>query len=167
MRNLIGNKWTDASNAKTIDVINPANKKFIDTIPDSTLEDVDSAVKIAMEGQKEWAKVSIAERGKILLEFAKLVKEDAENLAQILSQETGKPIKEARAEIANVQISVPAFVEQAKHLYGNIVPAGTEMGQEHTVQLVEREPIGVIAAIIPFNFPVDLFGQKVPPALMM
>ncbi|MCI8588870.1 MAG: aldehyde dehydrogenase family protein, partial [Bacilli bacterium] len=48
MRNLIGNKWTDASNGKTIDVINPANKKFIDTIPDSTLEDVDSAVKIAM-----------------------------------------------------------------------------------------------------------------------
>lgn len=167
MRNLIGNKWTDASNGKTIDVINPANKKFIDTIPDSTLEDVNSAVKIAREGQKEWAKVSTTERGRILLKFAELVKDDAENLAQILSQETGKPIREARAEIANVQISVPAFVEQAKHLYGNIIPAGTEAGQERTIQLVEREPIGVIAAIIPFNFPVDLFGQKVPPALMM
>ena len=167
MRNLIGNKWRDAENGKTIDVLNPANKKLIDTVPDSTLEDVDFAVQTAVEGQKEWAKISIAERGRILLKFAELVKDDDENLAQLLSQETGKPIKEARAEIANVQISVPAFVEQAKHLYGNIVPAGSEPGQEKTIQLTERQPIGVVAAIIPFNFPVDLFGQKVPPALMM
>lgn len=167
MRNLIGNKWRDAENGKTVDVLNPANKKLIDTVPDSTLEDVDFAVQTAIEGQKEWAKVSIAERGRILLKFAELVKDDDENLAQLLSQETGKPIKEARAEIANVQISVPAFVEQAKHLYGNVIPAGSEFGQEKTVQLTERQPIGVVAAIIPFNFPVDLFGQKVPPALMM
>lgn len=167
MRNLIGNKWRDAENGKTIDVLNPANKKLIDTVPDSTLEDVDFAVQTAVEGQKEWAKVSIAERGRILLKFAELVKDDDENLAQLLSQETGKPIKEARAEIANVQISVPAFVEQAKHLYGNVIPAGSEVGQEKTVQITERQPLGVVAAIIPFNFPVDLFGQKVPPALMM
>ncbi len=167
MRNLIGNQWMDSSDGKTIEVTNPANKKVIDTIPNSTLQDVDSAVKKAVEGQKEWAKYSIAKRGEILLKFAELVQDDDENLAQILSQETGKPIKEARAEIANVQISVPAFVEQAKHLYGNLIPAGTEKGQEGTVQLTERQPIGVIAAIIPFNFPVDLFGQKVPPALMM
>lgn len=167
MRNLIGNKWRDAENGKTIDVLNPANKKLIDTVPDSTLEDVDFAVQTAVEGQKEWAKISIAERGRILLKFAELVKDDDENLAQLLSQETGKPIKEARAEIANVQISVPAFVEQAKHLYGNMIPAGSEPGQEKTIQLTERQPIGVVAAIIPFNFPVDLFGQKVPPALMM
>ncbi len=167
MRNLIGNKWLDSSNGKTIEVTNPANKKLIDTIPDSTLEDVDHAVQMAMEGQKVWAKYSVAERGRILLKFAELVKDDDENLAHLLSQETGKPIKEARAEIANVQISVPAFVEQAKHLYGNIIPAGTEDGQEKTIQLVERQPLGVMAAIIPFNFPIDLFGQKVPPALMM
>ena len=128
MRNLIGNKWRDAENGKTVDVLNPASKKLIDTVPDSTLEDVDFAVQTAIEGQKEWAKVSIAERGRILLKFAELVKDDDENLAQLLSQETGKPIKEARAEIANVQISVPAFVEQAKHLYGNVIPAGSEFG---------------------------------------
>ena len=157
----------DASNEKTIDVINPANKSFIDTIPNSTLEDVDVAVQEAIRGQKEWEKVPVHERGRILLKFAELVKEDAENLASLLSQETGKPITEARAEIANVQISVPAFVEQAKHLYGNVVPAGTEPGQEGTIQVTMRQPVGVVAAIIPFNFPIDLFGQKVPPALMM
>lgn len=167
MKNLVGNQWKESANGKTIEVINPANKKLIDTIPDSTLEDVDDVVEKALKGQKEWAKVSVVERGKILLKFAQLVKDDAEHLAQLLSQETGKPIREARTEIANIQISVPAFVEQAKHLYGRIVPAGVELGQEKTIQIIDRQPIGVIVAIIPFNFPIDLFGQKVPPALMM
>lgn len=167
MRNLIGNKWMDASNGKTIDVINPANKVLIDTIPNSTLEDVDIAVNEAVVGQKEWAKLPVHERGRILLKFAEYVKDDAENLASLLSQETGKPIKEARAEIGQVQISVLAFVEQAKHLYGQVIPAGTEIGQDKTIQITERYPIGVVAAIIPFNFPIDLFGQKVPSALMM
>ena len=167
MRNLIGNKWMDASNGKTIDVINPANKVLIDTIPNSTLEDVDIAVNEAVVGQKEWAKLPVHERGRILLKFAEYVKDDAENLASLLSQETGKPIKEARGEIGQVQISVPAFVEQAKHLYGQVIPAGTEIGQDKTIQITERYPIGVVAAIIPFNFPIDLFGQKVPSALMM
>ena len=167
MRNLIGNKWMDASNGKTIDVINPANKILIDTIPNSTLKDVDIAVNEAVVGQKEWAKVPVHERGRILLKFAEYVKDDAENLASLLSQETGKPIKEARAEIGQVQICVPAFVDQAKHLYGQVIPAGSEIGQDKTIQITERYPIGVVAAIIPFNFPIDLFGQKVPSALMM
>ena len=85
----------------------------------------------------------------------------------LLSNETGKPIREARGEIANVRIGVRGFVEKAKHLYGKSVPEGSEAGQEKTIQFTKRYPIGVIAAIIPFNFPSDLFCQKVPPALMM
>lgn len=85
----------------------------------------------------------------------------------MLSEETGKPIKEAYAEVANVKIGVRGFVERAKHLYNDSIPAGQEAGQEKTMQITVREPIGVIAAIIPFNFPSDLFCQKVPPALVM
>ena len=167
MKNLIGNKWLNASDGKTIDVINPATGVLIDTIPNSTLEDVDAAVIAAREGQKEWAKKPIHERSKILMNFAKLVEEEKDSLAQLLCQETGKPITEAIAEIANLQISVPAFVERAKHLYGEAIPAGQEIGQEKTIQITVQEPLGVVAAIIPFNFPCDLFGQKVPSALMM
>ena len=167
MRNLIGNEWKDSSNGKTIEITNPANNKLLDTIPDSTVEDVDLAVQKAIAGQKEWAKYPIHKRGEILLRFAALVYHDREAIASLLSQETGKPIREAQAEVANVQISVPAFVEAAKHLYGNVIPAGSEMGQEHTIQMTEQCPIGVVAAIIPFNFPLDLFGQKVPSALIM
>ena len=167
MKNLIGYDWLDASNGATIEVVNPATQELIDTVPNVTLEDVDKAVKVAEIEQKKWAKRPIHERADILYKFVDIVERDKERLAKLLSEETGKPIKEARAEIANVRIGVRGFVERAKHLYGESIPAGTEAGQEKTMQIIQREPLGVVAAIIPFNFPSDLFCQKVPPALMM
>jgi len=167
MKNLIGNKWVDSSNMNVIEVNNPYNNEFIDTVPDATVEDVDRAVVAAIDGSKIWREKPIHERAEVLKKFASLVLEKKEELAVLLSKETGKPIKEARGEIANVQIAIPAFIERAKHLYDEVIPAGTEMGQEKTIQIVVREPLGVVAAIIPFNFPVDLFCQKVPSALIM
>ena len=167
MKNLIGYEWKEASNGAKIEVVNPAKQEIIATVPNVTPEDVDEAVKVAKIEQKKWSKRPIHERADILYRFVDLVERDKESLAKLLSDETGKPIKEAIAEIANVKIGVRAFVERAKHLYGEYIPAGTEAGQESTIQIVTREPIGVVAAIIPFNFPSDLFCQKVPPALMM
>ena len=167
VKNLIGREWKEASNGATIDVINPATQTKIDTVPNVSLEDVDAAVKVAKEEQKNWAKVPIHERADRLYRFVELVERDKDRLAKLLSEETGKPIREAYGEIANVRIGVRGFVERAKHLYGESIPAGSEAGQEKTMQIVTREPLGVIAAIIPFNFPSDLFCQKVPPALMM
>lgn len=166
-KNLIGNEWCNSSNGAVIEVTNPATNEVIDTVPNSTLEDVDVAVKNAIAGQKEWANKPIHERGRILMQFAKICEEHKGELAELLCRETGKPITEAIGEIANLQISVPAFVERAKHLYGTSIPAGTEPGQEKTLQITTQEPLGVVACIIPFNFPCDLFGQKVPSALMM
>lgn len=167
MKNLIGYDWKGALNGAEIEVVNPATQEVIDTVPNVTLEDVDEAVKVAQIEQKKWAQRPIHERAEILYRFSSLVEENKERLAKLLTQETGKPIKEARGEIANVKIAIYAFSERAKHLYGQTIPAGTEAGQEKTMQIVTREPIGVIAAIIPFNFPSDLFCQKVPPALLM
>lgn len=167
MKNLIGYEWKEASSGAKIEVVNPATQELIETVPNVTEEDVNEAVKVAIQEQKKWEKVSIYERAEILYKFVDLVEENKERLAILLSNETGKPIKEARGEIANVRIGVRGFVERAKHLYGESIPAGTEAGQEKTMQITKRYPIGVIAAIIPFNFPSDLFCQKVPPALMM
>lgn len=167
MKNLIGNKWTDSSDGKKIEVLDPATGAVIDTVPASTVQDVELCVKEAKKGQKEWAKLPIHERGRILLKFKDLVYKDREELAQLLCAETGKPITEARNEMANVQIAIPAFVEAAKHMYGNVVEAGTEAGQEATIQMTVQQPLGVVVAIIPFNFPIDLFDQKVPSALIM
>ncbi len=167
MKNIVGDKNLDASNNETVEVINPATGEIIDTVPNSTEEDVDQVVRLAEKAQKKWAKVPLHERGRILEKFVDLVEENSEELAKLLCRETGKPITEARAEIKNTRTFVYGYVEKAKHLYGITIPAGSEAGQEKTMQMTIRQPLGVVACIIPFNFPCDLFGQKVPSALIM
>jgi succinate-semialdehyde dehydrogenase/glutarate-semialdehyde dehydrogenase len=166
MKMIIDGKAVDASGGTTIPVTNPATGQVIDTVPSATEADVKLAVEKAKQGQKIWAKVPMHEKGDILLKFVALVVENKEKLARTLSQETGKPITEARGEIANIPISFKGFIEKAKHLYGEIIPNGQEKNQEHHVLLTVREPVGVVACIIPFNFPCDLFDQKVAPTLL-
>lgn len=167
MRNLINGNQLDSSNNLAIEVRNPATNELIATVPNSSETDVDYAVRSAKEAQKKWAKVPLYERGRILEKFVELVERDKEQLAITLCKETGKPITEARAEISNTRTFVTAYVEMAKHLYGINIPTGNEPGQENTIQFTIRQPLGVVACIIPFNFPCDLFGQKVPSALIM
>ncbi len=167
MNNLIGYNWSGASNGATIKIVNPATQETIGEVPNVTVQDVDTAVKVAKIEQKKWEEVSIYDRAEILYRFVDLVEANKERLATLLSNETGKPIKEARGELANVKIGATAFIEKAKHLYGESIEPGSEAGQAKTIQIVRRYPLGVVAAIIPFNFPSDLFCQKVPPALMM
>ena len=167
MKSLIGNKWCDSSDNKVIEVYNPATNELIDTVPSLTKEDVERAIDYADEHQKDWEKKSVVERCEILSKFAELVEENKDELAMLLSKETGKPIKEAYNEIANIGIGVPGYVEKVKHEYGNIIYRGTEKGQENTIQYTIQQPLGVVVAIIPFNFPSDIFINKVPPALLM
>ena len=166
-KNLIGANWCDASNGEVIEITNPATNALIDTVPKSTKEDCDKAVEAAFEAQKEWAKVPLHERASRLMKFVSLVERDKDSLAKLLCEETGKPISEAIGEIANVSIGIPAFCERAKHEYGKVIPYGQEKGNEATLQYTVQAPLGVVVAIIPFNFPSDLFCQKIPAALLM
>ena len=166
MKMIIGGNAVDASDGGVIGVLNPATGKVIDTVPAATEADVKMAVRKAKEGQKIWAKVPVHERAEILTRFIGLVEENKERLAQTLSQETGKPITEARGEIANIPIGFKAFVERAKHLYTETFRGNMEKNQDGHLVVTVREPVGVVACIIPFNFPCDLFDQKVAPALM-
>ena len=167
MKSLIGSEWRDARDNSTIKVINPATNELIDTVPSLSAEEVDEAIDYAYQHMSEWASVPIYEKCDILMKFVKLVDENKEELAKMLSDETGKPIKEARNEIANIFVGVPAYVEKVKHDYGNVIYRGTEKGQDNTIQYTIRQPLGVVAAIIPFNFPSDIFINKIPPALLM
>ena len=167
MKSLIGNKWCDSSDGKVIEVYNPATNELIDTVPSLTKEDVERAIDYADAHQLDWEAKSVIERCEVLSRFAELVEENKDELAMLLSKETGKPIKEAYNEIANIGIGVPGYVEKVKHEYGNIVYRGTEKGQENTIQYTIQQPLGVVVAIIPFNFPSDIFINKVPPALLM
>lgn len=167
MKSLIGREWRDSSDGKVIEVYNPATNELIDTVPSLTKEDVEEAIDYADAHQKEWEAKSVIERCAVLSKFADLVEQNKDELALLLSKETGKPIKEAYNEIANIQIGVPGYVEKVKHEYGDIIYRGTEAGQENTIQYTIQQPLGVVVAIIPFNFPSDIFINKVPPALLM
>ncbi len=167
MKSLIGKEWRDAKDGKVIEVMNPATGELVDTVPSLSAEEVNEAVDYAEAAQKEWADIPVYQRCEIMMKFVKLVEGNKEELARLLSDETGKPIKEARNEIANISIGVPAYVEKVKHEYGNLIPRGTEKGQDNTIQYTIQQPLGVMVAIIPFNFPSDIFINKIPPALLM
>ena len=166
MKMFIAGMPVDASDGAVIDVINPANGEKIDSVPSATSADVAKAVEIAKKAQPIWAKVPVWQKAEIMMKFLDLVERDKETLAKTLSQETGKPIREARGEIGNIPIAFKAFSEKAKHLYGEVLPNGHEAGQEKSLVFTVKEPVGVIACIIPFNFPCDLFDQKVAPSLL-
>ena len=166
MQNIINGKFVDAIGKKTMDIVNPYTGKVIDKVPYSTEKDAKKAVECAKKAQKSWKNVPVYKKVEILKKFMDLVDQNKDDLSKTLSKETGKPITQAYAEIANIRISFEAFCEKAKHLYGNVVPAGTEAGQDHTLQFTMREPLGIMVAIIPFNFPCDLFDQKVAPAIL-
>ena len=165
---LINGEKRESRSGETMDVMNPATGELLDTVPAATRMDVEEAIAAGVKGQKEWAAYSIHQRGEILKKFgAKLMEEETrEELALLLSKETGKVYEQAYQEIGKVHVLLEGFIEKSRHLYDSIIPAGAEAGQENTVQMVVREPLGVIACIVPFNFPVGLFGQKVPPALV-
>ncbi|MDR2493155.1 MAG: aldehyde dehydrogenase family protein [Coriobacteriales bacterium] len=167
MKMILNGKKADSVSGETFAVTNPATGAVIDYVPKATVDDIRLAIDAAVSAQKAWALVPVHERAAILYRFLHIVAQNAEELAQLLCAENGKPISEARAEIGNISIGFAGFIEHAKHFYEKVIPAGTEKGQDANLQIVTREPVGVVVCVIPFNFPCDLFDQKVAPALMM
>lgn len=167
MKNLIGNDWRDSANLNVIEVINPATDSLIDTVPNSTVDDVVLAVNLAKQGQSRWENTPLHERGDILVKFAKLVKESKEDLANVLSEESGKALKESLEELDSLYNVTLSFVERAKHLYGVSISGGIEEASDNSIQFTTREAIGVVGVILPYNFRVDVFAKKVVSALVI
>lgn len=166
MKMIICGKEVEASDKTTINIVNPYTGSVIDKVPNATEKDVDTAVKAANKAFPAWAEVPVTKKVEILRAFLDLVDANKTSLANTLCKETGKPITQAIAEIGNIRIGFESFMEKAKHLYSDVLPFGQEAGNDKTLQFTLREPVGVVAAIIPFNFPCDLFDQKVAPSLL-
>lgn len=166
MKMIIGDEFVSASTDEIIPVINPYDGSFIDDIPQASQDDINLAVKYALQAQKKWKKVPVYQKAEFAMKFLELVQEQKEELARLLTQESGKDITASRKEINNISIAWSAFCEKAKHLYGHVLPNGMECGHEKNIVFTKREPVGVVACIIPFNFPCNLFNQKVAPALL-
>ncbi len=169
MKMLIGGKKVDSGDKKTIDVINPATGKFLDTIPMATEKDIDNAVKYSKIGQKEWAAIPIMEREKIFDRFLRILQDNKRELIALCARESGKSAFVSNFEIEQMPPLFRGYIEQSKRLDGRILVPGTELGHDGKTQndmiMVVHEPLGTVAAIVPFNAPMLLLAYKVAPIL--
>ncbi len=164
MKMYIGGKAADAADGKTIQVLNSATQEALDTVPAATPGDVERAVEIAQSGKREWAETPQLERSRILQKCAEAIASHQDELAQILSTDMGKIIREATPEIAVSAQIFQGFAEMANHLYGHTM-SDYQKGADKDIIFTRREPLGVVACVSPFNYPVELCSQKVAAAL--
>lgn len=164
---LIGGDRAGATDGRTIDVINPATMQVIDTVPAATKEDVERAVSYAREGYLKWSKVPLYERIETIHRFKELYLQHLDELTELMQAETGKLLNFARDEVDGVPDSIDAYLEYARILGGDSIPAGNRKGMENNLVITVREPLGVVAGIVPFNYPVGTLAQKAIPALLM
>jgi succinate-semialdehyde dehydrogenase / glutarate-semialdehyde dehydrogenase len=155
----IGGRWRTAD-AATV-VVNPATGRPLGTVPSLGREDVEEAVAAAHAAFSDWRRHSGKERGAILRRWYELMLAHEDDLARLMTAEQGKPVKEAKGEIAYAASFIEWFGEEAKRTYGDVIP-GHLRDRRITVF---KEPVGVVAAITPWNFPAAMITRKVGPAL--
>ena len=163
MQAYVAGEWADAQNAATRDVLNPASGQKLGTVPNMGAAETRRAIEAAAAALPAWAKKTAQERAVILRRWYDLMLANQEDLARIMTAEQGKPLAEARGEIAYAASFIEWFGEEGKRLYGDVIPGH----QADKRILVLRQPIGVVAAITPWNFPAAMIARKVAPALAM
>ena len=157
----VAGQWVDAADGATFAVTNPARGDVIARVPDLTRADAARAIEAADTARHEWAARTGKERAAILRKWADLCMENQDDLAAILTAEMGKPLAEAKGEIAYGAGYIEWFGEEAKRIYGETIP-GHQRDKRITVI---KQPIGVAASITPWNFPNGMIARKVAPAL--
>ena len=163
MKMYIGGRWVDKSTK--VRIINPYDGTEIDAVPRADTGDVDTAVTSAVEGAKAMADLSAYERYTILHKAADLLTERQEDFATTITMEEGKTLTEARTEVQRAIQTITLSAEESKRLHGETVPLDASPGLKEQFGFTIRVPCGVVAAIPPFNFPLNLVCHKVGPAL--
>ncbi|WP_108502525.1 NAD-dependent succinate-semialdehyde dehydrogenase [Paracoccus indicus] len=158
---LIGGRWVDADNGATVEVTDPATGTVLGTVPDITGDQTRAAITAADAAFADWRRRPSAERADLLMAWHDLMVAATDDLAMILTLEQGKPLAEARGEIAYGASFIKWFAEEARRIEGQIIPAPTD---DRRI-LAMKEPVGVSAIITPWNFPNAMITRKVGPAL--
>ena len=159
---LIGGEWRGAGNGQTRPVLNPATEEAFAEVPEATREDAHAALVAAKKAQPAWAALTGVERAEYLKRIAELIRQDAERLARVVVREQGKPLVEARGEIAGTAGFFDYFTSFARAPMGEIIPSDNP----NEDIWIRNVPYGVVVGIIPWNYPAALFARKVAPALM-
>ena len=157
----VGGGWVDAADHRTLKVTNPATGESLGTVPTLSAADVHAAIACAQAALPDWRARTAKERANVLRRWFNLIMEHQEDLATIMTAEQGKPLAESRGEIAYAASFIEWFAEEAKRAYGDTIPGH----QADKRILVFKEPIGVVAAITPWNFPAAMITRKAGPAL--
>jgi len=160
-KNLIGGEWVDASSGETMEVLNPATGETIAEVPLASAEDVDRAVQAAKKALVEWLETTPGERAELLLKLADAIEDHADELAELESQNVGKPLSYAKDELPVCADNIRFFAGAARVLEGK---AAGEYMRGYTSWL-RREPIGVVGGIAPWNYPLMMAVWKLAPAL--
>jgi succinate-semialdehyde dehydrogenase/glutarate-semialdehyde dehydrogenase len=157
----IDGAWCAAASGRTHPVVNPATGDVIGKFAWAERADLDRALAAADKGFQTWKKVSAYERSKIMRKAADLLRERLQSIAETMTQEQGKTVSEAKAEILNGADTIDWFAEEGRRSYGRVIPARGE----GIYQLVVKEPVGPVAAFTPWNFPINQIVRKLSAAL--
>lgn len=159
----INGEWIEAKNYTSL--ISPYSEEVIGEIPAAAEDEVDQAIAAAYEARKVMAKMPAHKRASILEKLVSLFEERADEAAEIIALEAAKPITTAKGEVARTIQTYKFAAEEAKRIHGETIPLDAAPGGENRVAYTVREPLGVIGAITPFNFPMNLVAHKVGPAI--
>ncbi|WP_084610126.1 NADP-dependent succinate-semialdehyde dehydrogenase [Sedimenticola selenatireducens] len=157
----IDGQWCDADRGETITVTNPASGTAIGTVPKMGRDETRNAIYAAERAQVAWRSITAKQRAVILRRWYELILENQEDLAVLMTSEQGKPLSESRGEIAYGASYIEWFAEEAKRVYGDTIPAPASDKRI----VVVKQPVGVVAAITPWNFPNAMIARKCGPAL--
>ena len=158
---LINGEWLDANNGEVIDVTNPANGDKLGSVPKMGADETRAAIDAANRALPAWRALTAKERANILRNWFNLLMEHQDDLARLMTLEQGKPLAEAKGEISYAASFIEWFAEEGKRIYGDTIPGH----QADKRLIVIKQPIGVTAAITPWNFPAAMITRKAGPAL--
>jgi len=158
-QNYVGGQWIEMD--EQMDVYNPADGNKIGSVPKAGKKEAKQAVDAAAEAFRTWSRKTANERGDLLRRWHQLIEEHTEELARIMTTEQGKPLQEAAGEIAYANSFVAWYAEEGKRIYGETIPGSSNRQRI----IVTKQPVGVVAAITPWNFPASMITRKVAPAL--
>ncbi|CAD2079278.1 succinate-semialdehyde dehydrogenase [NADP(+)] [Jeotgalicoccus coquinae] len=147
--------------AETFDIKNPATGDVIDTLEINTKDEVLAAIEDCQEGFKAWRETDAHYRSGVIKEWFRLINEHKDELAEIITKESGKPLAEALGEVAYANAYIEWYAEEAKRIYGRTIPANSP----NKNIIIKKQPVGLVAGITPWNFPAAMLTRKVAPAL--
>ena len=157
----IDGAWCDAQDGKTLAVINPADESVVAEVAYGGRAEAERAIEAAARAFPAWRASSAYDRAKVLKKTADLMRERADTIARTLTQEQGKPLAEAKAEVLHAADTFEWFAEEGKRAYGRIIPPANVAKRHYAI----KHPVGVVGTITPWNFPAALPSRKIAPAL--